>query len=182
MGVKLCFLQAMASPIPPFKTFGRKLYKKNKIVSVPKKCHDFNRMPFPRLLMEMIALWTCCSQHLLILFDKKPVKRCNGFLTRGEGPNCLIFVQEQHLVTISSTLQRVWHGRRNVQNMGSAGCRSLRRDSPTQEQCNSAVFWGRKMPCDRNGPWPMSAYVIPATLAMPPTSRILSLLAIQTAH
>ena len=61
-----------------------------------------------------------------------------------------------HATSKSFTNHTHVHGRRNVRNMGGAGCRSLRRDSSAQGQCNSAVFLGRKMPCDRSGPWPMS--------------------------
>ena len=40
------------------------------VQGVPKKCHDFNRMPFRQLLTEPIALTTPCSKHLSILIDK----------------------------------------------------------------------------------------------------------------
>ena len=39
------------------------------VQGVPKKCHDFNLMPFPQLLTKTIVLCTCYFQHLSMLFD-----------------------------------------------------------------------------------------------------------------
>ena len=41
-----------------------------RVLGVPKKCHDFNRMSCPQLLTEPIVLMAPCWKHLSILIDK----------------------------------------------------------------------------------------------------------------
>ena len=74
-----------------------------KIVTILLACHSHNC--WPRRL---------CFGHVPYIyrfyFTNIQAKRCNGFLAGEESQNCLILVQEQTVVKVSSNLRRVWHG------------------------------------------------------------------------
>ena len=74
-----------------------------------KKCHDFDRMPFPQLLMEPIVLRTRCSQHLSILIDKNSSQTLQWYSHQRRKSKCHILVQEQTVAKMSSALWRVLH-------------------------------------------------------------------------
>ena len=67
-----------------------------------KKCHVFNRMPFPQLLTETIVLRTCCFQHFSILLDKKSSQTLQWFSRPRRSINRLIEKQTIAAITSSS--------------------------------------------------------------------------------
>ena len=60
------------------------------------------------------------------------------------------------------------HGRRNIQNIGGAGCRSTRCDSPAQGRWNSTVFFFLGGKCRMTGRGRGLCHT--STLPLPPTS------------